>query len=88
MPELAVEFWDTLAEKGDLARAREQWRHLWAISDFLESVNYVAGVKAGLELIGHPAGPPRAADPAAARPSNAGRFAAILERAGVAVVGA
>ena len=60
VPELAVQLWDTLAVKGDLAEAREQWRHLWAISDFLESVNYVAGVKAGLELIGHPAGPPRA----------------------------
>ena len=60
VPELAVRLWDTLAVKGDLAAAREQWRDLWAISDFLESVNYVAGVKAGLELIGHPAGPPRA----------------------------
>ena len=52
-------FWETLAEKGDLARAREQWKHLWAISDFLESVNYVAGIKAGLEIIGHPVGPAR-----------------------------
>ena len=67
VPELAVRLWDTLAVKGDLAEAREQWRHLWAISDFLESVNYVAGVKAGLELVGHPAGPPRGAGPAAVR---------------------
>ncbi len=59
MPELAVELWETLAVKGDLVGARELWRDLWAISDFLESVNYVAGIKAGLELIGHPAGPAR-----------------------------
>jgi dihydrodipicolinate synthase/N-acetylneuraminate lyase len=87
VPELAVGLWDTLAVKGDLVEAREQWRHLWAISDFLESVNYVAGVKAGLELVGHPAGPPRAP----IQPLSGGRraaFAAILERAGVPVVSA
>jgi len=38
VPELAVELWETLAEKGDLVGAREIWRDLWAISDFLESV--------------------------------------------------
>jgi dihydrodipicolinate synthase/N-acetylneuraminate lyase len=59
VPELAVQFWDTLAVKGDLVTAREQWKHLWAISDFLESVDYVAGVKAGLEIVGHPSGPAR-----------------------------
>jgi dihydrodipicolinate synthase/N-acetylneuraminate lyase len=59
VPELAVEFWETLAEKGDLVAAREQWTHLWALSDFLESVDYVAGIKAALELVGHPVGPAR-----------------------------
>lgn len=82
VPELAVEFWETLAERGDLAAAREQWKTLWTISSFLESVNYVAGIKAGLELLGVPAGPPR-------RPiqplseENRQRFATILEDAGV-----
>ena len=65
MPELAVELWEVLAEKGDLVRGREVWRGLWAISDFLESVNYVAGVKAGLDLIGHSAGPPGLPSPTA-----------------------
>ncbi len=60
VPELAVAFWDTLAVKGDLATARDQWKHLWAISDFLESVDYAAGIKAGLDIVGHPAGPTRA----------------------------
>jgi dihydrodipicolinate synthase/N-acetylneuraminate lyase len=83
VPELAVEFWETLAVKGDLVAAREQWKHLWAISDFLESVDYVAGVKAGLEIVGHPTGPTRAPIqplPAADR----ARLAAILEAAGQA----
>ncbi len=81
VPELAVEFWETLAEKGDLVRARELWRHLWAISDFLESVNYVAGIKAGLELIGHPAGPARLPIQPLA-PADRARFAQILREAG------
>jgi len=87
VPELAVEFWNTLAEKGDLVGARELWKDLWAISNFLESVNYVAGIKAGLELIGHPAGPARA--PIQPLPTaERQKFAAVLARAGVAVVSA
>jgi dihydrodipicolinate synthase/N-acetylneuraminate lyase len=87
VPELAVEFWNTLADKGDLARSRELWKDLWAISDFLESVNYVAGIKAGLELIGHPAGPARfPIQPLA--PADRERLAAILNAAGVATVSA
>jgi hypothetical protein len=46
VPELAVQLWDTLAVDRDLERARELWTPLWELSDFLESVNYVAGVKA------------------------------------------
>jgi dihydrodipicolinate synthase/N-acetylneuraminate lyase len=59
VPELAVQLWETLAVKAELVAAREQWKQLWAISDFLESVDYVAGIKAGLEIIGRPAGPAR-----------------------------
>jgi dihydrodipicolinate synthase/N-acetylneuraminate lyase len=85
VPELAVELWEALAEKGDLARGRELWRHLWAISDFLESVNYVAGVKAGLDLIGHSAGPARLPiQPLSAE--QKGRFAEILRDAGIKTV--
>jgi dihydrodipicolinate synthase/N-acetylneuraminate lyase len=82
VPDLAVEFWEALAEKKDLVRARELWKDLWAISDFLESVNYVAGIKAGLELIGEPVGPPRLPiQPLPAEERE--RFAAILRKAGV-----
>jgi dihydrodipicolinate synthase/N-acetylneuraminate lyase len=81
VPELAVQLWQTLAVKGDLVAAREQWKHLWAISDFLESVDYVAGIKAGLEIIGHPAGPARPpVQPLAAHERE--RFTRILTDAG------
>jgi len=60
VPEQAVALWDTLAVKGDLVAAREQWRDLWALSSYLESISYVAGVKAALELLGHSVGPTRA----------------------------
>jgi dihydrodipicolinate synthase/N-acetylneuraminate lyase len=87
VPDLAVELWQALAEKGDLTRGREVWRHLWAISDFLESVNYVAGVKAGLDLIGHSAGPARLPiQPLSAEQRR--RFADILRAAGVETVAA
>jgi dihydrodipicolinate synthase/N-acetylneuraminate lyase len=82
VPELAVALWDALAEKADLVHARELWKDLWRISDFLESVNYVAGVKAGLELVGHPAGPARLPiQPLPAQERE--RFAGILAAAGV-----
>jgi dihydrodipicolinate synthase/N-acetylneuraminate lyase len=87
VPDLAVELWEALAEKSDLVRGRALWRHLWAISDFLESVNYVAGVKAGLDLIGHSAGPARLPiQPLSAEQKE--RFAGILRDAGVKVVAA
>jgi dihydrodipicolinate synthase/N-acetylneuraminate lyase len=48
-------------------------------------VNYVAGLKAGLELIGHPAGPPRLPiQPLSAEQRR--QFAEILRAAGVRVV--
>ena len=86
VPELAVEFWHVLAELGDLVLAREQWRHLWAISDFLESVNYAAGIEAGLELVGCPVGPARRPIQPLADADRA-RFAEILAAAGVPVPG-
>ncbi len=59
VPERAVELWTTLAVQKDLERARELWLPLWKLSNFLESVNYVAGIKAALEIIGQPVGQPR-----------------------------
>jgi dihydrodipicolinate synthase/N-acetylneuraminate lyase len=82
VPDLAVQLWDTLAVDRDLERARELWTPLWELSDFLESVNYVAGVKTALELTGHPVGPVRLPIQPLT-PAERERLAGILERAGV-----
>lgn len=85
VPEQAVELWETLAEKGDLVRARELWRPLWALSSFLESVNYVAGIKAALELTGNSAGPARL--PIQPLPADKrAELADLLRQAGATVV--
>ncbi|OJJ97617.1 hypothetical protein ASPACDRAFT_32377 [Aspergillus aculeatus ATCC 16872] len=52
IPELAVELWEAVAVRGDLARGRELWAKAWPICKFLESHNYAAAVKTGLELTG------------------------------------
>ena len=81
VPELTVQLWETLAVKGDLVAAREQWKHLWAISDFLESVDYAAGIKAGLTIVGRSAGPTRAPS-LPLSDADVARFTAILTAAG------
>jgi len=81
VPELAVQLWQTVAEQGDLVKGRELWRDLWTLSDFLESVDYVAGVKASLEIIGQPVGPARRpTQPLAA--ADREKLTAILGRVG------
>lgn len=60
IPELSMQLWDAVAVRGDLVEGRELWAKIWPICDFLESHNYAAAIKTGLELIGHPAGPVRA----------------------------
>lgn len=82
VPELAVQLWNTLAVDRDLQTARALWTPLWELSDFLESVNYVAGVKAALELTGNPVGPARLPIQPLT-PAERDRLAGILERAGV-----
>lgn len=56
IPELAAELWDVVAVKGDLKRGRELWAKAWPVCKFLESHNYSAAVKTGIELIGQPTG--------------------------------
>ncbi len=59
LPEQAVKLYDALAVKGDLAEGRRLWAGLWPVNDLLESHNYVAAIKGGLEEIGESAGPTR-----------------------------
>ena len=56
IPELAVQLWDAIAVKGDLKRGRELWTKAYPICKFLESHNYAAAVKTGVELTGQPTG--------------------------------
>lgn len=56
LPELAVELWAALAEEGNLARARDLWSRIYPVCRFLESHNYAAAVKTGMELRGWPTG--------------------------------
>jgi 4-hydroxy-tetrahydrodipicolinate synthase len=58
-PELAVELFDAVAEKGDLDAGRAVWSRLYPIVAFLEAESYAARVKAASQLVGIPAGPPR-----------------------------
>ena len=59
IPELCVELFESARRKSDLVVARELWSRIWPICAFLETHGYVASVKAGCELVGHPVGPPR-----------------------------
>lgn len=58
VPQECVEFYETF-QKGDLAKAREQWKYLWELSNILEGGSYPAGIKAGFEIVGQPVGPLR-----------------------------
>lgn len=85
IPELCAEFYQALAIEKDLKRGRELWNKIFPICVFLESHNYAAAIKLGLELVGVPAGPNRLP----IQPlSNEVRqeFAELLREAGVEVV--
>jgi dihydrodipicolinate synthase/N-acetylneuraminate lyase len=80
IPELAVHLWETLAVQGDLVEARRLWAAIWPVCDLLESHNYVAAIKAGLDELGWSAGPTRPPIlPLAAEPRE--RLAALLHDA-------
>jgi dihydrodipicolinate synthase/N-acetylneuraminate lyase len=59
IPRLCAELYDALAVRSDLEVGRALWARIFPICRFLESHNYSAAIKAGLELIGVSAGPPR-----------------------------
>ncbi|RDH31057.1 hypothetical protein BDQ94DRAFT_64331 [Aspergillus welwitschiae] len=56
IPELAVELWNAVSVEGDLKKGRELWAKAWPICKFLESHNYAAAVKTGVELRGQATG--------------------------------
>jgi dihydrodipicolinate synthase/N-acetylneuraminate lyase len=84
IPELSMELWDALAVKGDIQKGRELWAKIFPICKFLESHNYSAAVKAGMELRGWSTGPPRKPFAPLAG-SLREELAALLQQAGVSI---
>lgn len=82
IPELSMQLWDAVAVRGDLDEGRRLWAKIWPVCNFLESYNYAAAVKTGLELVGHPAGPVRAPFDLLDEEARA-EFKRVLEAAGV-----
>ncbi|WP_211902111.1 aldehyde dehydrogenase family protein [Saccharopolyspora erythraea] len=84
LPRQSADLYDAVVVRGDLARGRAIWAGLFPICEFLDTVNYVAAIKAGLELVGVEAGPPRRpVQPL--DPANRARFAELLRAAGATV---
>lgn len=52
IPELSVALWNAVAVEGDLKKGRELWAKIFPIAKVLESNNYCAAVKTGIELRG------------------------------------
>jgi 4-hydroxy-tetrahydrodipicolinate synthase len=82
IPDLSMQLWDAVAVRGDLDEGRRLWAKIWPVCNFLESYNYAAAVKTGLELVGHPAGPVRAPFDLLDGEARA-EFKRVLEAAGV-----
>ena len=59
VPRQLIAVYDAI-QASDLALARKLWATLFPVMSTLVSGGYTAAVKAGMELIGHPAGPQRA----------------------------
>ena len=60
IPGPCVELHRLLIEDNDLVAARTLWGRIWPVCDFLESVDYAAGVKAACRHVGISTGPVRA----------------------------
>jgi 4-hydroxy-tetrahydrodipicolinate synthase len=82
IPDLSMQLWNAVAVRGDLDEGRRLWAKIWPVCNFLESYNYAAAVKTGLELVGHPAGPVRAPFELLDEEARA-EFKRVLEAAGV-----
>ncbi|HUT16418.1 MAG TPA: 4-hydroxy-tetrahydrodipicolinate synthase [Anaerolineae bacterium] len=83
VPGLCVELYELAVVQGDLAKARELYFKLLPLFDMFESTGqYVQLVKAGLEMLGRPAGVPRRPLLPASKHARA-RLWAILESLGL-----
>ncbi|KAL4997458.1 hypothetical protein BDV10DRAFT_201897 [Aspergillus recurvatus] len=85
IPELAVELYEAVTVRKDLEKGRELWSRAWPICKFLESHNYAAAVKTGVELTGQATGGLRKPF-ALLSPEVQEELKGLLENAGVATV--
>jgi 4-hydroxy-tetrahydrodipicolinate synthase len=83
IPEQCVELHRLLIDDIDLSSARELWRRLWPLCQFLERQSYPAAVKAGCRLMGDTTGPARA-PLLPLEDSATNELAALLDRATLA----
>ncbi|KAJ5636379.1 dihydrodipicolinate synthase [Penicillium longicatenatum] len=85
IPELAVELWEAMAVEKNLDKGRKLWSKIWPICKFLETHNYAAAVKTGVELRGLRTGGLRRPF-ALLEGGLIDELAALMENAGVSVV--
>lgn len=85
IPELAVQMWEAISVQKDLKRGRELWKKAFPICKFLESHNYAAAVKTGVELTGQATGGLRKPF-ALLAPEHKSQLVRLLQDAGVKVV--
>lgn len=85
IPDLSMQLWDAVAVRSDLKEGRELWKKIFPICKLLESGNYAAIVKTGMDLRGWRTGGIR--KPFAMAKSNVrAELAGLLKDAGVNVV--
>lgn len=89
LPGPCVELHRLLIVENDLAAARALWSRLWPICDFLESVDYAAGVKAACRHVGIATGPVRGPvlELTADQQARLGRLVDAVDRAVVSASG-
>ncbi|MEV0742143.1 dihydrodipicolinate synthase family protein [Streptomyces sp. NPDC050549] len=85
IPRLCADLYDALVVRGDLQAGRELWTKIFPICRFLESHNYCAAIKTGLDLVGVSAGPTRLPVLPLA-PEHRAEFRDLLVAAGVETV--
>ena len=85
IPELSAQLWDVVAIKRDIVKGLELWKKIFPIAAFMESVEYIAAVKAAHEIIGHSAGPSRAPSQPLSADDKA-TLKSLLQAAGVKTV--
>ncbi|MFP5020784.1 aldehyde dehydrogenase family protein [Pseudonocardia phyllosphaerae] len=86
LPRQCTDLYEAVVLRGDLVGARDIWSRLFPVCRFLDTVNYVAAIKAGLDLVGVPVGEPRRP----LRPlddASRARLADLLAGAGAPITG-